>query len=482
MIRYPENAPISKELFEQSGVQAVLNECAGKDYPSIWQCLSKAARFAVENKEYSQGRILWLLADACSLSLKPASNNEPFAPYMAMEGKRSAISGDFDDVEVEFFNLIYPSTFDVKLRARIADLVWVMRRPRDRNAALAAIDAYREMIIDVDDWVKDGRKCWERALRLSLTLRTGAGSRKEEIEGTLFNALGQTTLDDGHLAIWISRVLEISSLEKDKEEEVAQFLEALANGHDDAGDMHRARDLYLTASEWYEKVGYKEKSAKMNAFAAEMWAKEALAREVYDEAPSYLISSNLYAKAIQAYRTIPQTYRDELNVNKKIDELRNFLREAGKKSLGAMVNISTDPIDISDMIKTCRDYVAGKDLPDALLLLANICKGAQVGKIKRFVKEQALKYPLRNLFGAVHMSSDGRVIAKSPSVSFGNEIPEEALWSDMVNHYIVGLSLVVQAQVWPALETIRLEHNVQERDFVFLAKQSPVTPLEENIL
>jgi hypothetical protein len=37
-------------------------------------------------------------------------------------------------------------------------------------------------------------------------------------------------------------------------------------------------------------------------------------------------------------------------------------------------------------------------------------------------------------------------------------------------------SIVVQGDVWPALEVLLLEHRLQESDFVSLAKHSPIVP------
>jgi hypothetical protein len=38
------------------------------------------------------------------------------------------------------------------------------------------------------------------------------------------------------------------------------------------------------------------------------------------------------------------------------------------------------------------------------------------------------------------------------------------------------LGIVVQGDICPALEVVRLEHRIRERDFVALAKQSPLVP------
>jgi len=82
MERYPENIDISIEDFRNSNWLAAITDANREDYSSIWQSLSSAARQAIEDKKFKEGKVLWLLADACSMMLKPSSLNEPFKPYM----------------------------------------------------------------------------------------------------------------------------------------------------------------------------------------------------------------------------------------------------------------------------------------------------------------------------------------------------------------------------------------------------------------
>ncbi len=75
------------------------------------------------------------------------------------------------------------------------------------------------------------------------------------------------------------------------------------------------------------------------------------------------------------------------------------------------------------------------------------------------------------------MSADGRVIAKRHGADFGSTDAEESsLWAETVKHYVMELGIVVQGDIWPALEIVRLEHRIRERDFVMLARQSPLIP------
>jgi hypothetical protein len=88
---------------------------------------------------------------------------------------------------------------------------------------------------------------------------------------------------------------------------------------------------------------------------------------------------------------------------------------------------------------------------------------------------------LQSLFSATVMSSDGRVIAKRPAMSLsGNatENDEIAIRAEMIRDYGTMVGLVVQGEIWPALEVLLLEHRLRESDFIDLARHSPIVPKE----
>jgi hypothetical protein len=53
---------------------------------------------------------------------------------------------------------------------------------------------------------------------------------------------------------------------------------------------------------------------------------------------------------------------------------------------------------------------------------------------------------------------------------------ETVIRSEMVRDYGILISIVVQGDIWPALEVMHMEHRLRESDFVSLAMQSPIVP------
>lgn len=476
--RFPEGVAVGPEDFRKCGWREALAAGKREGYSAMWQVLSSAARQAIKNGQIAAGKVLWLLADACSMMLRPASLNDPFKPILVMDGKRSALPEDLAVDNIEFFAQIVDEIDDVWLRARMGDLVWLLKQPRDPRFALVAIDAYRQVPLDTETWVRGGHECRERALRLAIMLGKGAGDRVREMEAEIVAAIGSTRADDGFLGHWLADLLLETGLGRQCRGKVALKLETLATGFDADGDLHRARAYFEAAAKWYGHVGDEDKTAAMLAGVAEGWVKEAIARMSGDK-PSHMVGATFLQNAIHAYRRIPAKNRPDMRADERIAELHRRMTAAGEKSLEEMGRITSPSIDISELVENARKAVHGKSSQDALAAFADIYPGARFAKLRQSAIDLLRAHPLQALFPATVLSRDGRVIAKRPAMSMGAEAtPEDevAIWADTVKHYGMELGLAVQGEIWPALETLTLEHRFTEADLVAVAERSPVVP------
>ena len=178
--RYPQDLTVSLQDFEASGWKDAIAQATREGYSAMWQALSAAARSAIEQGRVEHGKVLWLLADACSMMLSPSSPNEPFKPFAVFHDRRSVIPDDLLDTDITFFAEIVDAVDDNWLKARLSDLLWLKGKPRNTAFALKAIDAYRCLPLDTDTWVHGGRECWPRAISLARMLKRGAGDRLQQ--------------------------------------------------------------------------------------------------------------------------------------------------------------------------------------------------------------------------------------------------------------------------------------------------------------
>lgn len=478
--RYPEGLAISIDDFLASGWKQALGQASREGYSAMWQAFSAAARSSIDQGRNEHGKVLWLLADACSMMLSPSSPNEPFKPIAVFHDRRSVIPDDLHDADILFFAEIVDVIDADWLKARLSDLVWLKGKPRNTAFALKAIDAYRSLPLETDTWIHGGRDCWSRAISLARMLKGGAGDRLEQMEATIVVAFNAVTRAGGFLGLWLADLLKSNGLGRSHRVDVAMKLEALAHEFDGEGDLHRAREYFSAAADWHKAIPDEVKAAEMTVAVAEGWVKEAIARSA-SESPSHMVASSFYENAIQVYRTIPRAERATHWVDERVSELRARLNESGERSLGEMGLLRTPGVDITEIVENARRSVSGKSAHEALLAFANLHRGANVEELRSSVLERMRQYPLQSLFAATVISRDGRVIAKCPAMSLGGELTEDdemAIRAEMVRDYGILVSIVVRGDVWPALEVLLLEHRLREADFVDLARQSPIVPKE----
>ncbi|WBI90075.1 hypothetical protein PALA37_05768 [Pseudomonas aeruginosa] len=475
--RYSADLIITEQDFAECNWKSALANEEREGYSSMWQAFSSAARKASEDDRPSHGKALWLLADACSMMLSPKSLNEPFRPFMVIEGRRSVVPDDLSESDIAFYAEIVEAIDDSWLKARVADLVWLKQRPRDVRFALAAIDAYRLIPLDRETWIRGGHECWERAISLARMLKAGAGARLDEMEAAILDAFNTATKDSGFLALWLADLMDTYGLGRAHATTIAQKLNAMAVEFQEAGELHRSREFFGAASRWFIRAGDEARSAEMTVAVAEGWVKEAVAR-ISSEQPSHMVAASFYEKAIQIYRSIPRSLRTMHQGDERIAELHQHMNDAGEKSLDELGEVKTPGVDITELVENARKSVSGKSLRDALFSFANVYQGARVDQIRTAAEKILQQSIFRRLAGSTHLSRDGRVIAKQPAAGFENAPTSDdpALWAQMVHDYQILINIVVHGDIWPAHEVLLQEHRLREDDFIGLASQSPIVP------
>ncbi len=445
----------------------------------MWEAFHAAAEQATEDGRQSHAKVLWLLGDACSMMLSPKSINEPFKPDFVTRRKRSTIPDDLSDTDITFLSEIIDSIDDPWLKARLADLVWLRKRPRDVRFALTAIDSYRSTPIDCKTWASGGRGCWERAISLARMLNAGSGDHLKEIEEAVIKAFDSATRQDGLFTLRLADLLFDTGLGRDKQSIIAQKLESLAREFDNESDLPSAREFFTASAKWFKAAGDNAKFAEMTVAVAESFVKEAGARIASDK-PSHMVAAGFYEDAIQTYRTIPRSERPIHRVDERLKELQLRLNESGTRALGEMGVISTPGIDLSPCIEDARSSVRGKSAMEALEAFVNIHPYPKVKELRQQVIENLQKYPLQAIISGIVMGRDGRVVAKRPGMSLSDtpsEDDEIGIRAEMVHDHGIMVGMVVQGRILPALEVLQLEHRLRESDFIYLASRSPIVPI-----
>jgi len=467
MHTYPQDTPVGIDDFRRCGWEAAINAPERDGYYGMSQALLKAAGQALDEGKTAEGKVLWLLSDACSMQLRPDSISEPFKPSVLMHYGRSALPQDFQSADIELFDQMSAEIADPWLKARLADLTWVLKKKY--ASAICAIDAYRQIPLDSETWLRGARECWERCMCLTRLLRGGAGTRMDEIETAFLGRIRSSDRSGAILALGLSQLLMAYGLARAYCMEIGEKLEAFARLLAGENKHYHAHPYFEAAIAWYTRNADRAKARQLTICIAEGFANEASAHN------SRAVAAGLFEKAIQIYRTIPRAERAADGIEERISALHRDLSKAGEESLKEMKRISSE-VDISDLVEKARNHVGGKPPMDALAAFANIHSGLRVTRLRQSCVTRLEQHPISGLFPASHLARDGRVIGKKPGMHRDHPDSEAALRSEMVRMYGMELGLWVNGLILPALETLILEHRLREDDFVSFAARSPVIP------
>ncbi len=475
---YPASLLLERADFLKCDWRAVLADLDRDGYSSMGIAFSNAASRAVEGKDQKNAKIFWLFADACSMRLRPHSNSEPF--------RKGFFSGVVPDnllaADIEFFSGIVDDVEEPWLRARLADLVWLKSEARNSKFALMAIDAYRQVPLDLDTWLRDGEHCWHRAIGLAKKLRNSAGDRLTQMEAEVVAAIKEASFDDGFLPFWLSKLLAEFRLGYASSSELAKKLGEIALAFQGVGDFFKAREYFNASGHWFRVAKDDEQTAKMFIQVAENFAKEAYSKETATTPISALVAS-LYEDAIQAYRRVPHALRSALGVEKRIAELRALLKNAGELAIGQFQPIESS-VDISECIEHAREAVSGKSSTEVLSCFTALYAGANAARLRKQTINARKRYVFSNLFrGSTQFGKDGRVIAKRAANGTDDAgATDETIVVDMVRDFQTEVGLVVQGYILPALDVMHVEHQLSERYFIEVAHRSPIVPPRRALL
>ena len=473
---------LTSEDFAECGWKTVLSECEGDSYAAVSQVFFDASRKADSEGRKRHGKALWLIAHVCFMMLTPSDRNAPFKPAVILEGSRSAVPEDFVDSGLPHFESILNKIESPRVKARFADLLWIIRTPRDPKFAIEAIDAYRMVPLTGESWAADALNCWSRAASLARTLGAGAGNRLSELESDILNLIESATPGDLFFASRLADLLRTYRLGHNQAAQVAEKLETLAKELQQSGNHYAARSYFKDASLWFMEAEEEEKSIEMVVQQAETWVLEAEARLSSDD-PSNLVASDFYQDAIQVYRTVPRKHREKYRVEQRMEEIRRLLEEANKQSTQEMSYIEGPAIDLSKSLEAVRKLVSNKSPFEALEAFANFRRIDAV-KLMESAREGLSRSPLRTLASMAMMTHDGRVGARTYGVSgqTPSDTKEETVEAEAIHlHYEMNVRVAAEIIIY-GLNALTSEHRFTEQDLVRLARYSTAVPPDREIL
>ena len=158
-------------------------------------------------------------------------------------------------------------------------------------------------------------------------------------------------------------------------------------------------------------------------------------------------------------------------------EVYRQLRTAQKLALNALQSVSSDGIDVTEIVEQAREHVSGKPLGQALVAFATVTQPTDFDRVTESTRKLMAKYPLQGFFGGVRLGDDGRIIArKTAALTSDKEQENQALWERVVEHVAMSYQLKVQAEIVPAMNQLTFEHSLSLRDLKEIVLDNPIIP------
>lgn len=169
------------------------------------------------------------------------------------------------------------------------------------------------------------------------------------------------------------------------------------------------------------------------------------------------------------------------DIDEKLRVLRQTQRDTAMQSIGDFVPMGGQHVDIEDETISARNAVEGRELTEALLVLAEIIPLASRRDAEKMTRERMSKLFFSRAFSTSRIASDGRVVAKSPAAGHLDsdaKDAEDAVWAKMMESHTFRIRFTTESAIVPALHQLHLEHCISEDDLINIVGLSGTVPAE----
>ena len=466
---------VSKEDFCIK-VNEIFSELSNEEQLSLVEISSNLNKSGNCEIEPELKKSLLLLANICLLKLNSESRNDPFQPFMTYGNKRSFLPIDLTDEEILYLSSIVDEDLPPILKARIADILWTYSKPKNKKHSEIAIENYISMDVFDDFFEPDVYVFWERAVMLAK--QTKNSSLIEKIKSKLLNKIDNPSTSWNFHLLKIIEIFDNTDLDKGLNHELAEKLLEKQKEFNHEQQFHIAEQYLELAAKLFKKSGNEEDSYKSLALLSQATENHG----DYRKNESAMVANSFYKLALQRYREIPNSYRNTLQIDQKLDTVQDQLTQSGLLITDELQLISTKQMNISELQEQSINHVKDKQTAfESLLYFSGVssCNFESIWKsTERYIQNSVVS----SLFGATSVSVDGRKISSIPPLALDGNNKDEVILKTAIKNFGVHIHLAVEGCILPALNQIQEEHIFPKDFLVDLCKLSDIVPEKREIL
>ena len=396
----------------------------------------------------------------------------PFIPRMQLaSGARTCMPEDITNNELNFFISILDNIINLMLKARIADILWQRKYKKNPDFPRITISIY--LSIDfTEDRFFENLLFWKRGLNLSFQINDKAAL--ETFSKKLLDFINNTPFLCDACFLRLVELLRIYNLSKNEDNKIIEKITQWGELLEKENNWVLAEQYYNEAANW--ALSKQKDSDKYTELQVKRVNAYSMAAQKSD---SGIVAGANYESALRILRILDKKKREKYFSEEAELELKYKIKESGKNALSEMKETSLT-FNISEEIKIINENIKGKDKDAALKNFTYLIGHISASKIEEDAIHFITSSPLLSMMGHTVFGSDGRIISRTNGLnSFENlsmEKPE--VWNNMVWHYMMFISLVVQSAILPALQIIRCEHNIQLFDLIEIVRKSNIIPID----
>jgi Domain of unknown function (DUF4209) len=444
--------PISAEII------AVLNADSTTDSYAL------AAAFKVQ--AHSSSNEGWeLLGNIFCFGFDPSNLRTPFGPMFVHAGNQSLIPDDLSEQQLNALEATLKEIDDPLYRARIGDVLWI--RKKNVEAARIAVAAYFEAGKKVENPNKtnDSMQLYERAIRLARQIEPKGELPKSvlsHLESRVkhYNGTDLSYFNYGALKI-------LAEFKFGNFAELAEIAGRMADCARTECDFHCARNYFdLQAKHlMLAKNSSSAEIARINS--ARTFAEEAESKEVDNE---FIAALQHWMDAINAFKNRPL-------LRPEIPELRQRYTFAGERLESEMSTISSDKIDLSELIEESRAAVSNLAWADAFFTFVSKVQLIDPVALRERANELIHKNPLQAMTGTSFHDASGRKISHRPSAfTEDKDQIEKAICGFMEQIADQYRQIKVAACIAPMMRQLISDHKIDNSSFASILEDSAVIP------
>lgn len=407
------------------------------DYVPLMCALLTIAQERRESHDYELACIFELLGKVTSFILISEDVHQPLKPFFYTNCNQYSVTESFTDEELSFLQEIIDYIEPSLLKARLADLLWICKKPQNFTFANTAIEAYLQIPIEECSWSGEPKNYWERAGRLCKQINNQ--NKLKQIESALMTAFDCNYSSESFIPLDITVLLDKLEIDEPYRTKIAEKLFEHGCLLQNSRSFINAIPFFEHASKKFRQIHNRE--AYINSLVKIAKSYECMATS--NESESSLIANIFYIKALKAYRRISNNDRAEFNIDIRINEIERKITETSQKLINDLHLFKTDSLPVNDLVNNAISFVSG----------ANTAKEAL--------------YRFTSLYKGFDKSIVNSVPLPAP---YNNSDPQK---KQILNSIVTSISTVI---LKPALERIQTKHEITLELLEEICDLSPIVP------